>query len=452
MQRDIDDMAAVRDRLTGRYGLPTDPASYAVRGGRLLRDVSVVQKMGLAAFTSIPETARLITARGVGAIFADLIYPMMRDWRRFIDSGHDIRMATHALDHYSASRAMAIADGAEDWGSLPKVDRFSREATKTFMRATGLPKLTDWQKTLGGVLVSKSILEAAEATRAGTATRKQTEMLSRLAISRERAITIAEQFERHGVKDDSRMWAAEANNWDPDARAARDAFLGGIRREVNRLITTPGLDTPNMLNSEWGRLIAQFKSFFISAYERVLVSGLQQNDIAFWSSVVASIGIAFLVNEGRKAIFESNSGRRQKSFEERWNDPRERNQMFIEAVDRSGVLGWLPEINQVMDRVGGIGLSSAFGHMERRPGVATVGDAERQLFGAGLQSGIETGLVALKAARSILGPDRWSETDTRRLERVIPFIGLHWMRIGLEQMGAEEAVNRALNARKSNRQ
>jgi hypothetical protein len=449
LKRDLQDMADTRDRLAGRYGLPSDPAHMAVRAGRFLRDASIVQKMGMSAFASIPETARLIAARGMAAIFSDLLYPMLRDWHKFIAAGNDIRMATHALDHHTASRAMAMADGAEDWGNLPKVDRFSRETAKGFMRATGLPRLTDWQKTMGGVLVSKSILEAAEATRAGKATRKQTEMLSRLGISRENATVIAEQFNKHGVRDDARIWAAEANKWDPEARAAREAFLGGIRREVNRLITTPGLDTPNVANTEWGRMFLQFKGFVISSYERVLVSGLQQNDIAFWSSAVTAVGLALVVNEGRKAIFEANTGKRQKSFDERWNDPKERNQMFIEAVDRSGMLGWLPEVNQVVDRVAGAGLSSGLGVINRRPGISRPEEFLRQVSGPAISGGTDTVITGLKLGARLAGMSTWSEADTRRLERVVPFAGLHWMRLGLEQLGAEEAVNRALDARRS---
>ena len=457
LDSDLRDMIAARDRLNGRYGIPEDPAHWAVRAGRFARDASVVQKMGMSAFASVAETARLIVPRGISAIFGDLIYPMVANWSKFIEAGHDLRMATHALDHHSASRAMAIADGAENWGNLPTVDRFSREATKTFMRATGLPKLTDWQKSASGMLVSKSILEAAEATRAGTATRKQTEMLSRLAISRQNAIAIAEQFNKHGIRDDARIWAAEANKWDEGARHAREAFLGGIRREVNRLITTPGLDTPNVMASEtgalgiFGKMLFQYKNFAISSYERVLVSGLQQNDIAFWSSVVASVGLAFLVNEGRKAVFgQGGDPRHHKSFDRRWNDPKERNQMFIEAVDRAGVLGWLPDANQVADRVFGMGIASNFGALHRRPGIATVGDAERQMAGAPITGAYETGLTGAKLLAHLAGSrsNQWREADTRTLERVVPFVGLHWMRLGLEQLGAEEAINRALGARR----
>jgi hypothetical protein len=452
VKRDLDDMRDAIDRLAGRYGLPDDPAHWAIRTGRFARDASIWQKFGLAAFTSVPETARLITARGISAVFADLMYPMVRDWSKLVEAGHDLRMATHALDHYVAGRAMAIADGAEDWGSLPKIDRYSREATKTFMRWTGLPKLTDWQKSASGLLVSKNLLEAAEATAAGTATRKQTEMLSRLAISKRSAITIAEQFKKHGVKDDARVWAAETAKWDPEARAAREAFLGGIRREVNRLITTPGLDTPNVMASEtgplgaFGKALFQFKSFGISAYERVLVSGLQQNDVPFWASVVTAVGLAMVVNEARKAAF---GDRRGKSFDERWNDPNQRDQMFIDAVDKAGVLGWLTEPNKVLERAG-LGVGSMIG-APAAPRFGRSLDMMGEAAGPAIGGGFDALFTGGKLGARLVGKSNWSEADTRHLKQVVPFVGLHWMRLGLEQLGADEAINRALDARPSPR-
>lgn len=448
LDRDLRDIDGMRDRISGRYGLPQDPTSVAVRAGRFARDAATVTKMGMSPLASVPETARLITARGLSAVFSDLFFPMMTDWAKFTSTADEARMITHALEHWTSSRALAFADSAEDWGSTPKVDRFSRETTKAFMRLTGLPKLTDWQKSASGVLVMRNILEAAEAMKAGKATPKQVRDLSRLGISKENATIIAEQFAKHGIKDE-RIWAAETGKWDTAARAGREAFMTAMRREVDRLITTPGEEVPLLASNEVGRLFFQFKTFAIGAYERVLVSGLQHNDAKFWASAVTAIAIAMMVNEARKAAFGTPDGKRQKSFAERWRDPNERNQIWIEAVDRSGVLGWMPEINQTMDRVFGAGLSSGFGTIQRRPGVGTAGDAFKQFAGAGLNTGADLTLAGTKAAMAMAGKHRWREADTRQMERVIPFIGLSYIRAGLEALGAEEAVNQAVNARRS---
>lgn len=445
-ERDVRDLAAMRDRLNGRYALPDDPTSIAVRAGRFTRDATTVTKMGASVLASVPETARIITARGISAVFSDLMYPALKNWNEFVRVSADARIATHALDHHTAARAMAIADGAEDWGNLPKVDRFSREATKTFMRFTGLPKLTDWQKTMSGVLSMKSILEASEALAGGTATTRQITLLSRLGISKDNAAKIADQFKKHGSKSD-RLWAPEVGKWDADARAASEAFLGGVRSEVNRLITTPGLETPNMAQGELGRIIFQFKSFIIASYERVLVSGLQHNDVPFWSTVVVQIALAFMVNEARKALFEPTSGKRQKTFDERWNDPAERNQMFMDAVDRAGVLGWLGEVNSTMDRAFSSGLSTALGTGgEKARGLSSSSELIRQFAGPAAAQAADTTLFGVKLAQKLSGQRHWTEADTRQMERVIPFIGLPYLRMGLEALGAEQAINRQMGA------
>lgn len=447
-REDVRDLASMRDRINGRYALPADPTATAVRAGRFLRDAVTVTKMGGSVLASIPETGRIVAARGIGAVFSDIIYPMVKNFEEFARVSADAKIATHALDHHTSARAMAMADGAEDWGNLPKVDRFSREATKNFMWATGLPKLTDYQKTLAGNLSMKSILEASEAMADGALKSKQLTMLSRLGISKENAAIIAEQFRKHGKKTDN-IWAPEVGKWDPEARAAGEALLGGIRMEVGRLITSPGLETPNMAQSEFGKLLFQLKSFSMASYERVLVSGLQHNDVPFWSSVAVQVGLAMAVNEARKAILKPTDGKEKKPFDQRWNDPKERNQMFIDAVDKSGVLGWLSDVNSIMDRQFGAGFGRTLGTggVNRR-GLVTEGQLLEQIAGPGAGTALDTVVFGDRLARAILGQRDMTEADTRRLKSITPFIGLIYLRAGLEALGAEEAFNRQIGARK----
>jgi hypothetical protein len=181
----------------------------------------------------------------------------------------------------------------------------------------------------------------------------------------------------------------------------------------------------------------------------VLISGLQHNDAKFWASAITAVGVAMMVNEARKKMFGSSDGKAVKSFAERWADPRERNQMWIDAVDKSGVLGWTTEINSTMDRTMGMGLSSGFGVIQRRPGIGTPADFIKQFAGAGPNTGADLTLAGTKVALGLTGQRRWTEADTRQMERVIPYIGLSYIRTGLEALGAEEAVNKALNAKKS---
>jgi hypothetical protein len=439
MMADVDDIRAMRDRISGRYGLPDDPAAFHVKWPRRIRDFNVATKLGSVLLSSASDAGKLVWSRGIGGVFGDLLLPMMRNWGEFMGAMDDVKMAGTALDVVLDSRAMAFAEGTADFGGMTRIDRFSRESSKAAMRLAGMTHWNAGMKQLAGVLASKNILESAQAVAAGTASRKQITLLARGGISTENAIAIAEQFKAHGKRQGG-VWRAEVGSWGPEAKAAGEAFLGAIRRDVDTLIVTPGQELPLFMSREGMKFFTQFKSFGAASMHRTLIAGLQQRDFNVFAGMFTMFTFAMMANEARNAI----SNKDQKPFAERWADPAARNQIIIEAIDRAGIFGWLGDINSVLDKAAGAGLSNAFGTGEynTRYGV-TLTD---QLAGPGVGTIDDIGKIASAVVGEVTGRKEWTESDTRRLRRQIPFIGVFYIRSILDQLGAEEAFNDVVNA------
>jgi hypothetical protein len=71
---------------------------------------------------------------------------------------------------------------------------------------------------------------------------------------------------------------------------------------------------------------------------RVLTSGLQEKDSAFWQGAIILVSMGFLVNELKKKQYGIE---KEESFDER----------LINAVDRSGVLGWFTDANNSLEKI-----------------------------------------------------------------------------------------------------
>ena len=79
---------------------------------------------------------------------------------------------------------------------------------------------------------------------------------------------------------------------------ARLTYRAALNQNVNRIIVTPGAgDRALWTSTEMGSLITQFKSYGQAAMVRLLISGLQERDQAFWQGAFLLVGLGAMVNE-----------------------------------------------------------------------------------------------------------------------------------------------------------
>ena len=140
-----------------------------------------------------------------------------------------------------------------------------------------------------------------------------------------------------------------ADKWDD--LDAIDAWRSAVVKDVDRSIITPGIgERPLWMSNPTGQVIGQFRSFAFASTNKILVSGLQQRDLAALNGLWLMLALAS-VSYASKQI---TSGRPIS------DDPRV---WIMEAVDRSGMLGYLFDINNIVEKVtrGTIGASALTG-------------------------------------------------------------------------------------------
>lgn len=152
-----------------------------------------------------------------------------------------------------------------------------------------------------------------------------------------------------GITDDT-VVMPNTDDW-TDVEARR-RYRAALNQDVDRTIITPDSgDRANWTSTEFGSVIAQFKSFGQAAMPKMMVSGLQERDAAFWSGAMMMVGFGFMVSEIKGMLYGND---RERSFSEQ----------LVEAVDRSGIMGWVMDVNNGIERMTdyNIGINAALGN------------------------------------------------------------------------------------------
>ena len=408
MDNDIRDIAAIRDRIRGTFALPRDPDGTFVRAGRVARSLNYLSLMGGVAVSSIPDLGRPMMVHGLGRYLRDGLLPLVTNFKAFRASAEEVKLAGTALDMILDSRAMSLAEVMDDYGRGTRVERLVHSATGSFSKLSGIAQWTSTLKQWSGMMTATRMLEAADAVKAGTVSKKELQNLAASFIDRTMALRIADQFERYGQVEGT-VRLPNTERWTD--REAVKFFRAGLAKEVDKIIVTPGVgDKPLWLSTEFGKLFGQFKSFFISATQRVLLSGLQDRDLGVLNGLVFSVGLGVLTT-----LLQAKMSQRPLNLTPE--------QLVLEGVDRAGVAGWLFELNNMVEKFtrGKLGLSALSGKdpMTRY--------ASRNVVDSLL--GPTAGRVEDAARLSgAMATGEWRESDTRAMRRLLPYQNLFYLR------------------------
>lgn len=423
---DIRDLAAVRDRVRHTYGLPENPNGLAVRTFRVARSLNYMRLLGGMTLSAFPDAARPVMVHGLGRVFRDGIVPLVRglgDYSKVKAAAREVKLAGTALDMVLDTRTMSIADIADNFGRRSKFERGIQAATDKFGLVSLMAPWNAAMKQFSGIVTMTRMLDAAAAVTAGKISEKELGKLAQQGISPAMAKRIARQFAAHGETADG-VKMANTEAW-TDA-GAREAFQAGLVKEVDKIIVTPGQDKPLWMSTELGKVIGQFKSFSIASTQRTLIAGLQQRDMATLNGAMLMVGLGMLTYTAKEKL----AGRELSEDPAVW---------LTEGFDRSGLLGWFFEANNMAEKVtrGNIGVSALTGgpQMSRY--------ASRNITGALLGPTVGLTQDFVQTTGSAFSGD-WQSQDTRALRRLLPYQNLFYLRSVLD--AAEEGVNDALGA------
>ncbi|GGB10230.1 hypothetical protein GCM10011491_42730 [Brucella endophytica] len=402
----VRDIEGIRDRLRGQYALPSNPDGVVLRAGRVARNLNYLRLLGGMKVSAIPDMGRVITVHGMTSAFRDGFLPMMRNFRAFRAAAEEVKQAGTALDMILDTRAMAIADITGEFGRHSKFERGIQSLSSRFGVVSLMAPWNASMKQFAGLVTMSNVLQAAQRVAAGAASPKDIRRLAASGIDEDIAQRIAKEFAQHGDNQDG-VLLAKAAGWSD--KQAREAFRAAVVRDVDRIVVTPGQDKPLWMSTELGKTIGQFKSFGLSSMQRVTLTGLQQRDAAVLNGILVSLALGAVSYWAKQTI----SG--QPLSDNPW-------QWGVEAFDRSGLTGWLMEVNNLSEKAtrGRVGASLLTGEQVSRY-------ASRNVTSAFL--GPTPGAIAdiFQVSGSIFAGDT-TKSDLRKAREMIPMQNLFYLR------------------------
>ncbi|WP_298852232.1 hypothetical protein [uncultured Ruegeria sp.] len=329
------DLLAMRDRIRGSYKLPENPRDVWIVGSRIGRSLSYTSLLGGFMLSALPDLGTLLHRSGIEAAFGSIT--ALTDPKKLGVALKDASELGAASEWYLNGRAMEISNLIDPYGSVTRAERIVGDVTNGFSYLNGvIPWNAGW-KTVGGAFVSSRIAKAADAVRGGSASKKQLRHLAANGIEPWMAERIAKQIDKHGDTDDL-LWLPHAGKWDD--RDAFRAFQHAMNREFDLMVITPGQDKPLAFSTELGKFFFQFKNFAWSAHHRIVLAGIQRADAATLATFVTMLTLGALTSNIKADV----GGYDRKTGSALWED----------ALDRSGLAGWLFEIyNPVNALMGG---------------------------------------------------------------------------------------------------
>lgn len=224
----------------------------------------------------------------------------------------------------------------------------------------------------------------------------------------------------HGTRNGA-VWSANTEKWQD--QGAVEAFRAMLLREVDRAIVTPGQDKSlwmsggNDVLGQLGPLIGQFKAFPIASVQRTILAGMQQRDAAALNGVLMMMFLGALSTWAKFSI----AGRELPDSPQEW---------ISESLLQSGLLGWLTDINNAMEKYsrGHVGLSALSGDFTSRY-------AAREGAGSLLGPTFELIFEDMAAVMGNALAGDLSPTDAYLLRKMVPLQNLFYLRSLFDQAG-----------------
>lgn len=420
--RDIKALAGIRDRLRHTYAVRANPTSWMLRAQDVVLMWNMMRLLGGMTISAFPDAFRVVMQNGFSrAGLGGPLMAMAGDARKMAKA--ELQAGGTALDIMMSSRIMSIADFDLHYHRLSKFERGVQGAAAVFGKMSLMNYWNQAMKEYAGMVTLARMTPAIRDLAAGKQIMPSDRAkLAQMGIDGPMADRMAREMAAHG-KDIDGVFMPNTLAW-ADQEAARH-LRGALAAEVDRIIVSPGQERPLWMSRDGWRMVGQFRSFMVSAQQRVLASALQQRDRYVVMGLIGMVGMGALAY----AIKQKLRG------QEVTDNPA---QLMAEALDQSGVSGWLFDVNNIMEKVtqGRIGLSQLTGEQISR-------FASRNAVGAMLGPSLGTATDALDVIRAITHPEDFSASDLHRIRKLLPAQNLFYFRNLLN--GIEEGVADSLS-------
>lgn len=427
------DMTVLIDRQRHLRGMPDNPEGWAFRGGRMAMDMNVTRLMGTVVLSSMSEVARPVMKRGLVSTFRDGYAPMVSDLKRLKMTRENARELGIAWDPILHNRTQAVFEMMEDNG-LPRTGL--EKVTGFLANKTGLVAGFDrWTAEMKMIAASVGMSESSRMLRAvatGEGTAKQiaeaTTFLAAHGVDKPLVDKIWKQFMKPGgsTEFDGGVRLPNLEAWADDYKAM-SAYRALIGKFTDDTIITPGLDRPSWVDANTAaKMLAQFRSFTFTSTNRVIMAGLQQQDMALINGMTISLAMGALsyylwaTSVGGKVEAQMLSGDLDK-----WAD---------ESIARSGLTGIFAEAQRVAERIPGLEQFATFAGtpVRNRQPTSLIGSIAGPSYD-----------LAERLSKVVLGMNEPTQQTLHQARLMQPYQNVFWWR---QQMDAiEDAAAEALD-------
>jgi len=301
-ENDIKDLEGVIDRF---YGISRDePLSLVSRMSAAAQNLATMLFLGKAPIASLVEFGRIF---GVMAIKNSAVFGNLKDLIFNLNSVkgemEDFRAMQGFMDSLFASTVMARIGAQTEAPAITAAERLLKQGASGFIKISGLPKLTDFQKMLVGMEVMSEVPKLTRKLLDGVATPNEIALLSESGINSRGAQLIMEQFDKHATTNAQGRTRINIEQWDADARTY---MSNAVTHRANVEITTPGIgQVPLFFSTFMGKLWAQFRRFSFAANETItgrLAQGGSGDVAGQVMQVTTMLGIAVMVGHMRGVL------------------------------------------------------------------------------------------------------------------------------------------------------
>lgn len=344
--QDIQNLEAFRDMIRGTYRAADENSDWS-RITRAALTWNYIRLLGGVTLTSLTDTSRLIGEHGIRATMREALPALVSNIKAVKISRADAKALGAVTETVLNSRLATLMELNDPYRYGSRYERFLSNVSNGFSRATGLSWWNDTMKTMASVMTQNRM--ARNAIGWASAGKNEKAFMAMLGINEDMAQRIAAQLEKHGVQEQG-VWGANVRLWD-DEPAAR-AWASALNKSVDKTIVTKGVaDQPLWTRTNWGKLIFQFRSFMLASHQRVLISGLQNDQHRLAEMLVIGTSIGMLISYLKyieRGDFEQ--------AERLLDNP---GLWVSDGLDRSGILGIPYDISNTAEKLGLPGFTSA---------------------------------------------------------------------------------------------
>ena len=406
-ESDVRDIAGMRDRIRGVYGFSED--NIWTRMARSSRDLNYLRLLGGVTVSSLPDVSRVFMAEGFAKTFKSGLGPLIKNTKQFKEAASELKRYGVGTDAIMSGKSEIIADVGDYAQGGTAIERGLRSASSKFGKINFLDHWTAGMKQLHAVTMQTSIFD-------GLKKGVYDKRLARLGIDEQSAKDMYKQVVKHGKNEDG-VWLTNAKNWDrPDLERMWGA---AVRKESDRVILIPGQEKPLFMSTEMGKTVGQFRSFILSATQRVFIAALQNQDHNAVGGFASLVGMGMFTYYLKQKI----AGRNVTEDPAVW---------VTEGIDRSGAIGVIGEITNTIEKISGnsLGLRPLLG-IDAPASKQVARTVSESLLGPTFGSLLSTTVAATNA---ITSEGEMTESDIRTLRRLIPLQNLFYIRHGLDEV------------------